>query len=130
VGARRRELGRLESEVLAVVASSDEPMTVTQVQQRLPGEPAYTTVMTTLARLATKGALSRVQHGRAYHYRMAAPVAAIDEALTAREMRRLLSGGADRAAVLARFVADLDANDERLLAELLERHRRANGPES
>ena len=112
-----------------MVASSDEAMTVTQVQQRLPGEPAYTTVMTTLARLATKGALSRVQHGRAYHYRMAAPVGAIDEALTAREMQRLLGGGADRAAVLARFVADLDDNDERLLAELLERHRRDAGTE-
>ena len=129
MGARRRELGRLETEVLAVVASSDEALSVAQVQQRLSSGPAYTTVMTTLARLAKKGALTRAPNGRAYQYRMAAPGADIDDVLTAREMRRLLSDGADHAAVLARFVAELDENDERVLADLLERHRNQDSAE-
>jgi hypothetical protein len=34
-------------------------------------------------------------------------------------MSRLLDAGADRAGVLARFVADLSPDDERLLTELL-----------
>jgi hypothetical protein len=45
--------------------------------------------------------------------------------MTARRMSRLLESGEDRAGVLARFVADLSPEDERLLTELLggSRHR-------
>ena len=42
--------------MLAVVASTAAPVTVSQVQAQLPGDPAYTTVMSTLARLAQKQA--------------------------------------------------------------------------
>ncbi len=118
---RRPELGRLESAVLAVVASTAAPVTVSQVQAQLPGDPAYTTVMSTLARLAQKGALRQVRDGRAYHYELAAPAAAIDDVLTARQMRQLLDDGGDRGAVLARFVAELDEDEERMLAQLLDR---------
>jgi predicted transcriptional regulator len=124
---RRPELGRLESAVLAVVAASPEPVTVAQVQTQLPADPAYTTVMSTLARLAKKGALRQIRDGRAYRYEPAAPAGSIDDALTARQMRRLLGDGGDRAAVLARFVAELDESDERLLADLLGRTRE-HGP--
>ena len=124
MNGRRPELGRLESTVLAVVASATEPLTVSQVQSQLPADPAYTTVMSTLARLAKKGALRQIRDGRAYRYELAAPAGSIDDALTARQMRRLLGDGGDRAAVLARFVAELDENDERLLADLLGRTRR------
>lgn len=41
--------------------------------------------------------------------------------MTARRMRRLLSGGGDRAGVLASFVAELDTEEERLLTDLLRR---------
>ena len=121
---RRPELGRLESTVLAVVAASAEPLTVSQVQTQLPADPAYTTVMSTLARLAKKGALRQIRDGRASRYELAAPAGSIDDALTARQMRRLLGDGGDRAAVLARFVAGLDENEEQLLADLLDRARR------
>ena len=124
LNGRRPELGRLESVVLAGVAASAEPLTVSQVQSQLPADPAYTTVMSTLARLAKKGALRQIRDGRAYRYELAAPAGSIDDALTARQMRRLLGDGGDRAAVLARFVAELDENDERLLADLLDRARR------
>jgi len=124
MNGRRPELGRLESAALAVVAASSEPLTVSQVQAQLPAYPAYTTVMSTLTRLARKGALRQIRDGRAYRYELAAPAASIDDALTARQMRRLLGDGGDRAAVLARFVAELGEDEERLLTELLERTHR------
>ena len=113
--------GPLESAVLAVVAAAGRPVAVADVQKQLPGQPAYTTVMTTLSRLADKGALSQSREGRAFKYALAAPVDAVDDAVTARRMRRLLSDGSDRAGVLARFVAELDPEEERLLADLLDR---------
>ncbi len=122
--AFRRELGRLEQAVLAVVASSAEPLTVAEVQGRLPNAPAYTTVMTTLTRMAGKGALEQIRDGRAFRYRLAAPVGDVEDAVAARGMRRLLTDGADRAGVLARFVAELDPDEERMLARLLQRSDR------
>ena len=123
----RTELGHLEAAVLAVVAAADAPVTVTQVQAQLAGDQAYTTVMSTLSRLARKGALTRTLHGRAYRYELAAPEGAIDDALTARQMRRLMSEGGHPDAVLARFVAKLDPQEERLLTELLTRSRAQTG---
>ena len=118
----RPELGHLETAVLSVVAAASEPVTVGQVKSNLGGEPAYTTVMSTLSRLTEKGALLRSLHGRAYRYHLAAPTASIGDALTARSMRRLI-GGPNRAAALARFVAELDDDEEQMLAELLARPR-------
>jgi predicted transcriptional regulator len=121
----RREPGQLEDAVLHAVEGFDgRPVAVSDIVDVLPGRPAYTTVMTTMSRLADKGALTRVREGRAYLYRMAAPADAVGDAVTARRMRRLLSDGGDRAGVLARFVAELDPDEERLLAELLDRKDR------
>ncbi|HEY6796498.1 MAG TPA: BlaI/MecI/CopY family transcriptional regulator [Kineosporiaceae bacterium] len=121
-----REPGQLEQEILAVVAAADAPVTPAQVQAELgaaAGAPlAYTTVMTTLARLHTKGALTRQPAGRGYAYGLAAGPDELPAALTARQMRRLLDAEGDRAGVLARFVADLTADDEQLLAALLQEH--------
>ena len=86
----------------------------------LGGGLAYTTVMTTLTRLHGKGALTREPTGRAYAYSLAGSLDAIPASLTAGRMRRLLDAGEDRAGVLARFVADLSPDDERLLTELLD----------
>jgi predicted transcriptional regulator len=121
---QRREPGELEDAVLRAIQRFDQPVAVADIVDVLPGRPAYTTVMTTMSRLADKGALTRVREGRAYRYRMAAPVEAVGDAVTARAMRRLLSDGADRAGVLARFVAELDPDEERVLADLLERKER------
>jgi predicted transcriptional regulator len=122
----RRATGPLESAVLAVLAKAVTPVVVADVQKQLPGSPAYTTVMTTLSRLAEKGALIQSREGRAFKYSLAAPVDAVDDAVAARRMRRLLSDGSDRAGVLARFVAELDPEEERMLAELLDRSDKAN----
>jgi predicted transcriptional regulator len=116
-GSRRR--GALEQEVLASLAAAGRPMTVAEVQAELGRELAYTTVLTALSRLHAKGALSREPAGRGYAYAAQADPAAMGASMTARRMSRLLDSGADRAGVLARFVADLSPADEQLLNDLL-----------
>jgi len=109
----------LEQRVLACLAAAGRPLNAGEVLADVGGGLAYTTVMTTLSRLHAKGALTRELAGRAYAYALASDLAAMGLALTARRMRRLLEDGGDRAGVLARFVADLSPEDERLLAALL-----------
>ena len=117
--SQRRDRGALETEVLAVLVGAAHAMTARQVQAELDGDPAYTTVMTTLSRLHDKGALIREPSGRAFVYRLTGDAQAVDAAVTARRMRRVLDTGADRGVALSRFVAELEPDDERLLAALL-----------
>lgn len=116
-GGRRR--GALEQEVLGCLAAAGRPLTVADVLAELGDGLAYTTVLTAMSRLHAKGVLTREPAGRAFAYSLPADPAAMGASVTARRMARLLDSGADRAGVLARFVADLSAEDERLLAELL-----------
>ncbi|MFR9797353.1 BlaI/MecI/CopY family transcriptional regulator [Streptomyces sp. MS06] len=116
--AGRRARGELEGDVLAALWAAGGPLTARQVRERLPGGLAYTTVLTILSRLHGKGMLLRHRQGRGYAYEPAR-----DEAShTARRMHSLLGGGADRQAVLARFVSELSAQDERVLQQLLSGH--------
>jgi predicted transcriptional regulator len=114
-----RPRGALERQVLACLAAAGRPMTPGDVLADLGGGLAYTTVMTTLTRLHAKGALTRELSGRAYAYSLPGGQADVDASVTAHRMRRLLEAGEDRAGVLARFVANLSPEDERLLADLL-----------
>lgn len=111
----RRERGALEAEVLAVLGAVEGPLTPAQVLAALDDGLAYTTVMTTLARLHDKGAARRERAGRGYVY---TPISGEAER-TAVAMRRLLEDGADRASVLARFVEELPAEDLPTLQRLL-----------
>ncbi|WP_330344891.1 BlaI/MecI/CopY family transcriptional regulator [Streptomyces longwoodensis] len=116
---RRRAQGELEGLVLAALREADGPATAGWVQQRLGGDLAYTTVITILTRLLAKGAVTRERAGRSFAW---TPVS--DRAgLAAHKMRKLLDRESDREAVLASFVTSLDAGDERLLRDLLERAR-------
>ncbi|MDX3075864.1 BlaI/MecI/CopY family transcriptional regulator [Streptomyces sp. MI02-7b] len=115
---RRRAPGELESHVLATLWAADGPLTAAQANERLPGDLAYTTVLTILSRLLDKGLVTRQKAGRGYAF---TPVR--DEAThTAEQMRSLLDHGSDREAVLSRFVEELSADDERLLQRLLGEH--------
>ncbi|MDF3294041.1 BlaI/MecI/CopY family transcriptional regulator [Streptomyces silvisoli] len=125
-GNNRRAAGELEASVLAALWAAGEPLTAAQVNEQLPGDLAYTTVLTILSRLHDKGMLTRRREGRGYAY---APVE--DEAThTAERMRSLLDRGPDRAAVLSRFVSELSAQDELLLHRLLaeQGHSTPGGP--
>lgn len=90
-------------------------MSPAEVQLDLDDRLAYTTVMSTLARLHRKGLVSRESTGRGYAY-----TPTVDEAAhTAEAMAELLDRRHDRAGVLARFVSSLTAEDEAVLQRLL-----------
>ena len=125
--ATGRRRGALEQEVLSCLAAAGRPLTVAQVLADLGGDLAYTTVLTARSRLHAKGALHREASGRAFAYSLAEDPAGMGASVTARRMSRLLDAGTDRAGVLARFVADLSAEDERLLTELLTDSRSEGG---
>ncbi len=114
---RRHSAGALEGEVMASLWSVDRPLTPGEVQSLLSRELAYTTVMTTLARLHAKGQVDRVKAGRAFAY---SPVKRADEH-TAEAMTEVLSRGGDKAAVLSHFVESLGPQEEELLRRLLDR---------
>jgi Predicted transcriptional regulator len=93
---------------------ADAPLTPAQVLAELGADLAYTTVMTTLARLHEKGVLTRERVGRAFAY---AP--ADTATVTARRMREVLDSGEDREVVLARFLDELGPDEVPVLARLL-----------
>jgi predicted transcriptional regulator len=113
-----RRLGPLETEVMSVLWSADRPMSVREVLAELNrsrSEPlAYTTAMTTLARLADKQVLTRARDGRGYVYEPAVS----DVAQMA--VRGLMREYGD--AAMARFVDEARADPE-----MLERLRRLVG---
>ncbi len=111
-GAARRDRGALENEVLAALAGG--PMTPRHVLEHLGGDLAYTTVMTTLARLHEKGAATRESTGRTFAYALADA-----SNVQARVMRQALDAARDREQVLARFVDELDPSDVPVLRRLL-----------
>ena len=111
----RRPRGSLERDIRGVLAANGQPMTPARVRDVLGGDLAYTTVMTVLARMHDKGEVTRTAAGRGYAYTIEDPAA-----VTAHRMRQLLADdGADRAAVLTRFVGALEPGDEDLLRALL-----------
>ena len=103
---------------MTVLDATPRTLTPGEVRDLLEpdGSLSYSTVVTTLTRLYEKGAVARHRDGRAFRYgALAAPAG-----LVADRMSRLMSVEPDRATVLRRFVANLNADDERLLRELLE----------
>lgn len=122
---KRRPRGTLAQEILDALIAAGRPLTPGEVRQRLDDELAYTTVMTVLARLYEKALVTRERVGRAFAYR-AVPDAA---EITARQMRRLLELGEDKAAVLAHFVDVLSAEDEAVLVDLVRRVDAEGGAE-
>lgn len=122
-----RSRGALEQEVLACLAAAGRPLTPSEVLADMGADLAYTTVMTTLTRLHRKRALAREQVGRAYAYSLPGGPAAAQASVIAFQMRRLLDRDDDRAGVLARFLAELTPDDERLLTELLAQDRAEDG---
>ncbi|RPE37949.1 putative transcriptional regulator [Streptomyces sp. Ag109_O5-1] len=112
---RRRAQGALETQVLTALHTAGGPVTAGWVRERLAADLAYTTVMTVLARLLAKDAVTRRREGRSCLWTPAADGAG----LAALKMRRVLDGEQDRQAVLASFITTLPKDDEQLLRRLL-----------
>jgi predicted transcriptional regulator len=103
-------LGQLEARIMRAVWTGQVPQkfAVHDVRAHMP-ELAYTTVMTTLRRLADKGLLvaDATVGKRAYDYRPAGTPAAFLAAASQREAQQVLDRYGD--AALAAFAARLDA---------------------
>jgi predicted transcriptional regulator len=105
---RQHAFGPLELTILGLF-SGDDALSAGDVQQRLNSsgdELAYTTVMTVLARLAEKGALSRRRDGKRYVYCVSQKTAKLKSGVVARLHRTLFSGTR-----LKPFAALLDEED-------------------
>ena len=64
-------LSRLELQIMEALWSSSGPLSVREIQEQFParGRPAYTTIQTTIGRLETKKAVSKVRKiGNAHIY--------------------------------------------------------------
>ncbi len=111
--------------MLDVLHREPEALTAGQVQRLLGGGLAYSTVVTTLARLHDKRVLTRMAVGRAFAYRPAAD----PSGLAARRMHQVLADGPDRTQVLTRFVGQLAEGDAALLRTLLQALPQDGSPE-
>lgn len=102
-----------------VLWHADVPCSVREVQDRLaPDRPlAYTTVMTVLANLHSKGWVQREMHDRAYQY-VATETAAIS---AARVLREVLDAAGSTDATLLEFVRTMTAEESAILAAALDR---------
>lgn len=113
----RRPMGSLESAVLDQIWREPSGLTPREVLDGLGDGLAYTTITTILNRLWKKGLLERSKDGRAFRYQ---PLRSESEVIAGRMVAALHVAG-DRRASLARFVEDLDPDDEESLRVLLSR---------
>ncbi|CAN5703861.1 hypothetical protein BH09ACT8_BH09ACT8_33670 [soil metagenome] len=134
VGARKgvavslRGFGDLEAVVMDRVWKRD-PVTGTTVREifdELATERsiAYTTVMSTMDNLHTKGWLSRQRDGKAYRYR----ASLTREQHSARLMREALDHGGSSELVLSHFVQNMDPHESASLQAALRRLARREEP--
>ena len=108
-------LGDLERAVMERLWAADAPVAATTLRDDLAHRGlALTTVHTVLTRLEQKGF---VVHDDARPRRFSARSSRADHA--AELMHEVLGQAGDRQAVLARFVGGVDADEARLLRELL-----------
>lgn len=121
-----RPLGDLESLVMERLWAESRPQTVRQVLEGLPGDRAYTTVMTVLDNLFKKNMVEREPEGRAYAYR----AARTREEHAASLIDDALSASGDRRAVLMHFAEQLNQEEAASLAKALAKLRGPQGASS
>ncbi|MER5427132.1 BlaI/MecI/CopY family transcriptional regulator [Streptosporangium roseum] len=112
-----RGLGDLESAIMNRLWAYRRPASVRDVLEdlRRDREIAYTTVMTVMDKLHTKGLLRRKAVGRAYVYE----TVATKEAYTADLMRSTLASGGNQAATLVHFLEQLTPEESAALEAAL-----------
>jgi len=109
-------LGELERTVMDILWDHGRPAAVREVVTALADrDPAYTTVMTVLDRLAKKGFVTRERDGRAWLY----TAAATREAYVSRLMLDALSLTGDRDAALAHFAHAVSSPEAAVLSQAL-----------
>ncbi|TMR93568.1 BlaI/MecI/CopY family transcriptional regulator [Nonomuraea basaltis] len=113
-----RGLGELESAIMDRMWATNAPASVRDVLGHLTKERvlAYTTVMTVMDKLHTKGLLKRKPVGRAYIYEAVSS----KEAYTADVMRESLARSGNRAATLVHFLERLTPEEAGALEAALQ----------
>lgn len=103
------------------------PSTVGEVQEALPDELAYTTVLTVLRVLEEKGFVSHTAEGRAHRYAPLVERHAAGRSALHRIKERLFGGSPEL--LLTRLVEDETLTDEELrrMRDLLERRLEGGG---
>lgn len=118
---RIRGFGELEAVIMDRMWSRDStmPTTVRELFDELAAERtiAYTTVMSTMDNLHTKGWLARERDGKAYRYW---PTLSREQH-SARLMREALDGGGSSELVLQHFVEQIGAEESERLRSVLRR---------
>ena len=117
---RVRGFGELEAVVMDRVWNRDpDTVTVREVFEELSQERriAYTTVMSTMDNLYTKGWLERERDGRAYRYW----ATLAREEYSARLMREALDGGGRSDLVLSYFIEQIGPKESERLRDTLRR---------
>lgn len=121
-----RSFGELEARIMQVVWRRDAPATVHEIAGDLDeGRPiAYTTAITVIERLRSKGWLDRERDGRSYRYRSVRS----EEDYAASLMAQALDEVSDRSAALARFSDQLTVAEADALRAALDGHHAADRP--
>ncbi|MFC4858063.1 BlaI/MecI/CopY family transcriptional regulator [Actinophytocola glycyrrhizae] len=115
-------LGQLERAVMEVLWDREAPAAVRDVADALAArEPAYTTVMTVLDRLAKKGFVRRQRDGRAWRYEPENS----REGYVAQLMLDALALTGDRDAAPTRFARSVSDPEAAVLSQALARARRS-----
>lgn len=124
----QKMLGRLEAQIMEAMWAAEGPVCVENVREALAERgksAAYTTVMTTLSRLYTKGLLAREQRGKAYYYTPRVTRRELTSSVTKQVIDGLLGSFAEPA--MAYFVEALsDESPDKLeqLVSLIEEKKR------
>ena len=108
-------LGPLEQKVMHLLCDHG-PLTIREVIDRLPQEPAYTTIATVLRHLARKDLVSVVKDGRTARHQAQLSC----EEYTAGVMDNALSASRNRSASILHFVKSMDDADRELLLNFLQ----------
>lgn len=118
---KRLAMGALEDAVMDILWRSSDWMIPSHVHEALQRDRTihYSTVMTTMSRLARKGRLERRKVGRAFAYHPTSTRAD----WTASRMSEVLEVSDDRHESLAHFLADLSEADRTQLRKMLNRRR-------
>lgn len=119
-------LGERELDVMAALWEMKSG-TVEEVRKRLPSKLAYTTVLTILRNLETKGFVSHEEEGRAHRYAPKVAQRSAQRSAVARMVEKFFAGSPE--ALVARLVDDneLSAGELRRLARTISSRDRKKG---
>jgi predicted transcriptional regulator len=118
-----RVLGELESRVMELLWD-DHPLSVRAACERLDGDHAYTTIMTTMDRLHKKRLLRRTKDGNAFLYEPAMDRAEYQRRVVEAALSPLLVGAAPVLAAFVEVAADLDEKHLARLERLIASHQK------